>query len=749
MQKTRPDYHLISIFFILFLGTQFVNTNPHFYRNSAFSSSDFFPEKDFIDSNNAFIESISSTCFAPSDTSLNCTSINFYPGDLAEVRMYFGTVDQLIEAGRLTIADSNSNYSIKDTIEWIENTCVTGTLFRIFTLTFFDAPGNVEIECSQKIDILPAFDYVLKFPGDTNDSCLVSGTGGELVTNNFGCETMAFHRDTTFSMSSGEGCAVRTVNYRVINWCEYDGITLEPTIVERDIDGDGNFEEDTYVKIFNGDVWIDDDDSVLKSGPIPTEEEFIIHWGKDSTSYESPNNSDSSYVYTHGYFIYTQKVEIFDNTPPTLGFEEGLSFCIEEQDTVANCLASIKIPIKVVDLCVDRGEVREILISLNGMEKENLEGELYTLVDDLAEGYSIQTVPGKGLPIGQQQFTVTFADNCGNVATEDITFNVEDCSVALPLVDSIYTVLLTEYIVEDNEVIGAEASVKASDFATQGIIDCSPHPNPDTLEESNNNVIYYIVRLITLLANGVETPNEDFVQEQYRTINFNCDDLTIRQPNKLFLIAADGVGNFNYTEIMVFVYPGLEVDPCFDEPPNLQYDIAGIIQTEEGELLQGTKVHLSGQISNVITVGEGSDFRFSNLRGSFHYSIKPSFNENPGNGVSTFDLVQITKHILGIQALDSPYKLIASDVDNSGSLTIMDLIQIRKLILGLSSEFENTTSWVFVPKNHIFTNPLDPWIEHIPDSIRVDSLTQDILTADFIAIKKGDVNGSASTNSKN
>jgi hypothetical protein len=67
------------------------------------------------------------------------------------------------------------------------------------------------------------------------------------------------------------------------------------------------------------------------------------------------------------------------------------------------------------------------------------------------------------------------------------------------------------------------------------------------------------------------------------------------------------------------------------------------------------------------------------------------------NGVSTLDVVRITKHILGIEELQSPFQKIAADVNNSGTITTLDLIRIRKLILNIDLEFSDVDSWRFVP----------------------------------------------------
>jgi hypothetical protein len=60
-------------------------------------------------------------------------------------------------------------------------------------------------------------------------------------------------------------------------------------------------------------------------------------------------------------------------------------------------------------------------------------------------------------------------------------------------------------------------------------------------------------------------------------------------------------------------------------------------------------------------------------------------------GVSTLDLVDMQKHLL-IKPLSSPYKMIAADANNSKSITAIDLIEMRKLILGIYAELPYNTS---------------------------------------------------------
>ena len=119
---------------------------------------------------------------------------------------------------------------------------------------------------------------------------------------------------------------------------------------------------------------------------------------------------------------------------------------------------------------------------------------------------------------------------------------------------------------------------------------------------------------------------------------------------------------------------------------------------------------------------------------------------NPLNGVTTLDLVKINKHILNVELLDSPYKMIAADANNSQGITTLDMVQLRKLILLIDAEFSNNTSWRFVDASYVFPDPSNPWAEAFPEVINLNNVTIDELTNDFVAVKIGDVNASASAN---
>ncbi|MCB0534298.1 MAG: hypothetical protein H6574_23270 [Lewinellaceae bacterium] len=134
---------------------------------------------------------------------------------------------------------------------------------------------------------------------------------------------------------------------------------------------------------------------------------------------------------------------------------------------------------------------------------------------------------------------------------------------------------------------------------------------------------------------------------------------------------------------------------------------------------------------------------FSGIYFGTHPVITPTKNNDPLNGVSTFDLVLINKHILGTQPFDNPYQLIAADANNSGSVSTFDIVELRKLILGNYTTLPNNTSWRFLPKGYTFPNPANPFSQAIPDSIGINDFFAWETQVDFTGIKIGDISGNA------
>ncbi|HJW30734.1 MAG TPA: T9SS type A sorting domain-containing protein, partial [Saprospiraceae bacterium] len=171
--------------------------------------------------------------------------------------------------------------------------------------------------------------------------------------------------------------------------------------------------------------------------------------------------------------------------------------------------------------------------------------------------------------------------------------------------------------------------------------------------------------------------------------------------------------------------------------------LVGEVTTEQTEAVSNATINLTTNQLNFppfLTADDGK-YQFGHLIPGLDYTIKPERNDNPRNGVSTLDLVQIQRHLLGKEPFSSSYQYIAADANNSGSVSAIDMIEIRKLILGLYSEFPNNTSWRFVRKEAgEASGPPWPLTEYI---VLSDLQPNENKNLDFVGVKIGDVNHSA------
>jgi len=126
------------------------------------------------------------------------------------------------------------------------------------------------------------------------------------------------------------------------------------------------------------------------------------------------------------------------------------------------------------------------------------------------------------------------------------------------------------------------------------------------------------------------------------------------------------------------------------------------------------------------------------------YTIEPKRLDQPKNGVSTLDLVRIQKHLLGKELFDSPYQYIAADANNNEQVSAIDMIEIRKLILGIYVEYPNNDSWRFVDKQYQFANLQSPW--SFIETINIQYDGSSVSGLDFVGVKIGDVNNSVQAN---
>lgn len=236
--------------------------------------------------------------------------------------------------------------------------------------------------------------------------------------------------------------------------------------------------------------------------------------------------------------------------------------------------------------------------------------------------------------------------------------------------------------------------------------------------------------------------NPDGTPQQ--SVTFTCDELGTQYVE---LWVRDMAGNFSICETYAIIQDNFGI--C----SSTMASVAGSVQTENSDGLEDVHINLEGThpAQPPVSMFDVSDpnglYGFPNaLPFGTDMTITPSKENDPLNGVSTFDLVLINKHILGQAPLSSPYQFIAADINRSKSVTTFDVVELRKLILGIYTGFPQNTSWRFVDANYQFPNPSNPFQEPFPEKIVVPSMNTHMLSEDFVAVKIGDINGNAVTN---
>ena len=172
--------------------------------------------------------------------------------------------------------------------------------------------------------------------------------------------------------------------------------------------------------------------------------------------------------------------------------------------------------------------------------------------------------------------------------------------------------------------------------------------------------------------------------------------------------------------------------------PSQTINVSGNLSTEIGEPIKLATADATDGTNTITTLSNNTgDFNLS-VGQYVTYDLTPSKNNDNviTNGISTLDLILIQSHILGVTPLPSPYKILAADVNLSGSVTTLDMVLIRQLILGITNTYPNGQKWKFVDAAYNFPNPQVPF--NYPNSIAVSSGV-DQVNKDFIGIKLGDV----------
>ena len=639
-------------------------------------------------------EKVRPYCYAPHNVDVDCDDLpyDFDPYDTDQLEELFGAAS----------ADDNCEAEADELPPVVDLECGFGRIIRRFRAT--DIHGNQSTNfCQQIVDINEVHNYEIKFPEDAEAICGVADPDS-VIYEEIACDLLAVSHTDEFFSASGDECYKIFRKWKVINWCEYDGESA-PMVIGRDEDCDGQPGDECVwvLRRPNGYTYIDRDDDETEPNNVPLAFQNICQgwddfWRKEDT--------------TPGYYEYTQIIKVYDDIDPEISGDDQ-SFC--SYDNV-NCDGVVAYEFSVNENCTPDDLTIKVFLDAgaDGVIDVNLTATGaygFTLT-----GTYPDYVIGGEYPIGCHAFEVHVEDGCGNVNAELLDFCVEDCKAPSPICINGLAIELMPFDVDGDDVPDeGRMGIWASDFIASPITDCS------------EPVKYSINR-------SGEAANIDSTG-----IVLTCADtgtLVIE------IWAWDAAGNSDFCETYILVQDNM--NSC--GAPGAA--AAGAVNTEVDAPVEGVNVSLSGQgIADMATSNTG-EYMFANLEEGYDYTITPQLDGDYLNGVSTFDLVLISQHILGVQLLDSPYKMIAADVNNSESITTLDLIQLRKLILSIDTEFTNNTSWRFVDAAYVFPVPANPWATQFPEVININNLSSaGDFNNDFVAVKIGDVNLDAETSS--
>lgn len=393
-----------------------------------------------------------------------------------------------------------------------------------------------------------------------------------------------------------------------------------------------------------------------------------------------------------GFMQYTQLIKVLDTTPPLIECPADLTFC----DYTDGCEGPAELSISALDQCSGTdalGFVYKIDLHNDGS------------VDIVDEGNNADGI----YEYGTHLIKWIVEDGCGNTNVCSYTFTIQDCKN--PSIVCIHGLAL------ETSQMGC-AEIWANDLMLYAFDNCSDS---------------------TFVENSVKIRAFQSDDPLTSVMTFCCDDIgTV--PIEVWV--EDEAGN---TDLCI-TYLKIQDNMGNCENSLVEATVAGIIMTETGSMVDDVMVNISGATNNEMPTNSEGAYVFDNLEMNQNYTIRPEKDIDPLNGISTYDLVVISQHILGAEIIQSPYKLIAADVNNDGAISTFDILQLRQLLLYVTSDFPNNTSWRFVESNYNFPFNGNPWATPFPEQTNISDLSQDQLTTDFIAIKIGDVTGDVSNN---
>jgi uncharacterized protein YrzB (UPF0473 family) len=596
-------------------------------------------------------------------------------------------------------ADVGTNQMIEfriDDCNGNSNSCMVEVEVQDINVPTITCPANITIECEEDPNNVAVVGQVV------NDAGMQTAIDG-LATDVCGNVTIANIDDT--DLNCGTGTITRT-------WIatDMDGnsiscfhvITVQNTnpFNENDIEWPENAtfpscdevpsstitgEPEIMIPNDCADIFISFSDQILNPVSASYCRKVLRTWTVTDWCQYVPNSGSND-----GQFTYEQTIFLEDSEGPVVGGCEDVEICNFKADCSE---VGVVLAIQATDNCTPNTDLNfSWIVDINN--------------DGIADNGTNTSGTGMNTdneyPNGEHRITYTVEDHCGNETMCSFLFTIEDCKKPTPFCNGTTTTVMQ----------GGSIAITINQF-----IDPSSNDNCTAFDD-------------------LEFSFSPDIDDDVR--NLDCDDLG---ENVFQIWVTDEVGNNDFCEIIVDLQDNS--GSCNTSP---LVALGGQIAIESNVGVEDVMVEMmSSSLMN--QTNDDGDYMFDNLNSGDDYTVTPSLDTDPVNGVTTLDLAIVQRHILNIQNIDSPYKLIAADANNSGSITTLDLLAIRKVILQITPNFTNNTSWRFVDAAYEFPNPLNPFETAFPEYYFSGNLDTNDMQGNFVAIKIGDVNQTAIVNS--
>ncbi len=701
-------------------------------------------------------DKIKPSCIPPVNVTVSCE--NFDPSLWA-----YGTAT-VQDNCCVGAVNSTANYSAFDTV------CNVGTILRTFTASDCNGLSNT---CTQRIVVLYEQEYFIRMPSDANvTKCDGTGNYGVPIFLNEDCELLGVsYEDQIFTLVP-DACYKIIRRWQIINWCTY--IPGKPCVEVPNPEPNPNTLDPNNIR---GPIL-----SLPGTTGIWAPTNLNVTPGAPATNYANLLDPNANC------YNYDQIIKVIDLQDPKVNIPAGQdTFC----DLSANdaslwnadhwwdqaigsqnvCEGPVDLKITAVDSCtatdvfvryllfldLNQDGVMETVVNSNNLPGTNtvnvgnaananfsggtpqsfdhrnvpinqqyafaLETYIENNLLHAAVKWNTSANPNQyftpELPYGNHKIKWIVQDGCGNETVREYNFTVRDCKAPTPICINGLSV---------NMMPTQMISIWASDLLQYADDNCTPAGALQLGIRKSNT------------GNNFPT---DINGNPEVSVTFGCAELG-NQPVDLWVKDLSGNAGFCQTYVLVQDNMG----NC----PVVTGKAAGLVATETGVGLSNATIELSGMSTLVpaFSYFSASDvlgnYQFYEVPFSSDFSITPYKDDDPLNGVSTYDLALISRHILGLENIKSTYQMIAADANKSGSITSFDIIELRKLILGVYASLPANTSWCFVDKDFVFPNELNPFETTFPEYRNTIDYQSDLIGEDFVAIKVGDVNGSATPN---